>query len=91
MSPEAQNARLMPHILTSSLVNEIMNLKVKPTGVNNQIAVEQINDRTLKDKFSALEMGVYRVVQIENKELARRRNRGLKRQLTFCTRGGGRR
>lgn len=91
MSPEAQNARLMPHILTSSLVNEIMNLKVKPTGVNNQIAVEQINDRTLKDKFSALEMGVYRIVQIENKELARRRNRGLKRQLTFCTRGGGRR
>nr|DAI81260.1 MAG TPA: hypothetical protein [Caudoviricetes sp.] len=40
MSPEAQNARLMPHILTSSLMNEIMNLKIKPTGVNNQIAVE---------------------------------------------------
>lgn len=91
LSPEAQNARLMPHILTSSLMNEIMNLKVKPTGINNQIAVEQINDRTLKDKFSALEMGVYRVVQIENKELSRRRNRGLRRQLTFCTRGGGRR
>jgi hypothetical protein len=52
----------MPHILTSSLMNEIMNLKIKPTGVNNQIAVEQINERTLKDKFSALEMGVYRIV-----------------------------
>ena len=24
MSPEAQNARLMPHILTSSLMNEII-------------------------------------------------------------------
>lgn len=89
MSPEAQNARLMPHILTSSLMNEIMNLKIKPTGVNNQIAVEQINERTLKDKFSALEMGVYRVVQIENQALTRRRNRGLTRQLTFCSRGGG--
>lgn len=90
MSPEAQNARLMPHILTSSLMNEIMNLKIKPTGVNNQIAVEQINERTLKDKFSALEMGVYRVVQIENQQLARRRNRGLTRRLTFCSKGGGR-
>lgn len=90
MSPEMQNARLMPHILTSSLINEIMNLKIKQTGVNNQIAVEQINQRTLKDKFSALEMGVYRVVQIENQQLTRRRNRGLTRQLTFCSRGGGR-
>jgi hypothetical protein len=25
----------MPHELTSSLINEIMNLKIKPTGVNN--------------------------------------------------------
>ena len=88
MSPEAQNARLMPHILTTSLINEIMNLRQKPTGVGNQIAVEQINDRTLKDKFSALEMGVYRVVQIENEAMSRRKNRGLRRQLSFCTRGG---
>lgn len=98
MSPEAQNARLMPHILTSILINEIMNLKMKPTGVSNQIAVEPINERMLKDKFSALEMGVYRVVQIENEAMSRRRNRGLgRRQLTFTSgsrkpkRGGGRR
>ena len=95
MSPEAQNARLMPHILTSVLINEIMNLKMKPTGVNNQIAVEMINERMLKDKFSALEMGVYRVVQIENEALSRRRNRGLgRRQLVFASgsrRGGVRR
>jgi len=62
MSPEAKTARLMPHELTSILISEIMNLKIKPTGVNNQIAVEQINERMLKDKFSALEMGVYRAV-----------------------------
>lgn len=88
MSPEAQNARLMPHILTTSLISEIMNLKIKPTGINNQIAVEQINDRTLKDKFSALEMGVYRVVQIENEEMSHRRNRGFTRRLVFCSKGG---
>jgi hypothetical protein len=66
-----------------------MNLKIKPTGVNNQIAVEQINERMLKDKFSALEMGVYRIVQIENEALTRRRNRGLKRQLVFISHGTG--
>ena len=94
MSPEAQNKRLMPHQLTSILINEIMNLKIKPTGISNQIAVEQINERMLKDKFSALEMGVYRVVQIETEQISRRRNRGLgRRTLTFTStgRGGGKR
>ena len=91
MSPEAKTARLMPHELTSILISEIMNLKIKPTGVNNQIAVEQINARMLKDKFSALEMGVYRVVQMENEAMSRRRNRGLsggsRVGLTFTSAG----
>lgn len=89
MSPEDKNKRLLPHQLTSILINEIMNLKIKPAGANNQIAVERINERMLKDKFSALEMGVYRVVMIENENISRRRNRGLKRRLTFTSKGGG--
>lgn len=93
MSPEAQNARLLPHQLTSILINEIMNLKIKATGVSNQIAVEQINERMLKDKFSALEMGVWYIVNEENSIIARRRNRGLgRRALTFTStgrKGGG--
>lgn len=89
MRPEQRIARLMPHELTSILINEIMNLKIKPTGVNNQIAVEQINKRMNKDKFSALEMGIYRMVELENERNSRRRNRGLKRKLTFYRSGGG--
>lgn len=89
MKPEERIARLMPHELTSILINEIMNLKVKPTGVSNQIAVEQINKRMLKDKFSALEMGVWRISCLENEYLSRGRNRGLKRKLTFYRKGGG--
>ena len=91
MKPEQRIARLMPHELTSILINEIMNLKIKPTGVSNQIAVEQINKRMLKDKFSALEMGVYRMVEMENEKNSHRRNRSLggKRKLTFFKRGGG--
>lgn len=91
MKPEQRIARLMPHELTSLLINEIMNLRTKPTGVENKIAVEMINKRMTKDKFSALEMGVYRMVEIENQEIARKRNRGLGRRLTFYRSGGGRR
>jgi hypothetical protein len=66
-----------------------MNLKVRPTGVTNQIAVEQINSRVIKDKFSALEMGVWLVTLLENEELSHLRNRGLSRKLTFIKVGGG--
>lgn len=90
MKPEEKIKRLMPHELTSILINEIMNLKVKPTGVSNQIAVEPINARMTKDKFSALEMGVWRVLQIQNEELSHKRNRGLCRKLVFYRAGGGR-
>ena len=88
MTPEQKAARLLPHDLTSKLIDEILNLKVKPTGVSNQIAVEQINTRLTKDKFSALEMGIYRMVEIEQENFARRRNRGLHRKLTFYRTGG---
>lgn len=91
MKPEQKVARLMPHELTSQLINEIMNLKPKPTGVENKIAVEMINKRMTKDKFSALEMGVWRMCEMENEEIAHRRNRGIGRRLTFTRSGGGRR
>ena len=91
MTPEQKIMRLMPHEMTSQLIKEILNLKIKPTGVNNQIAVERINQRMTKDKFSALEMGVYRMVEIETEEMKHRRNRGLStRKLTFYKVGGGR-
>ena len=75
----------MPHELTTILINEILNLRLKPTGNNNQITVEPINSRMGKDKFSALEYGIWRVSELENEVLSRRRNRGLggKRKLTF--------
>ena len=91
MKPEQKVARLMPHELTSQLINEIMNLKPKRTGVENKIAVEMINKRMTKDKFSALEMGVWRMCEMENEEIAHRRNRGIGRRLTFTRSGGGRR
>lgn len=91
MTPEKRNERLIPHELTTHLIDEIMNLKTKPAGANNMIAVEPINKRMTKDKFSALEMGVWRIAQIEQDATARQRNRGLiPRKLTFYRAGGGR-
>lgn len=89
MSPEKRIERLMPHELTSILINEMMNLRVKPAGANNLIGIEQINKRITKDKFSALEMGTYRISLIEQEIMSRHRNRGLgKRQLVFYRAGG---
>lgn len=87
MTPEQRNERLLPHELTSLLINELMNLKVKPAGANNLIAIEMINKRMTKDKFSALEMAVYRIDLIEKEEISHRRNRGLTRRLTFYKTG----
>lgn len=89
MTPEQKVARLMPHELTSILLKEILNLKTRPAGPNNQIAVECINSRMTKDKFSALEMGTYKIFLDEQEHLSHRRNRGLNRKLVFYT-GGGR-
>ena len=91
MTPEKRIERLMPHELTSILINETMNLKTKPTGIENKIAIEPINKRMTHDKFSALEMGVYRMILLEQEEMSHRRNRGLGgKKLTFFRRGGGR-
>lgn len=90
MKLEQRVARLMPHELTSILIDEIMNLKLKPSGQSGQVAVEVINKRMTKDKFSALEMGVFRIVEIETEVMQRRRNRGLgTRRLSFFRAGGG--
>ncbi len=44
---------LLPYEMTSRLMDEINNLKLKPTGIQNQIKVEQISRSMPKDRFSA--------------------------------------
>ena len=45
--------------------------------------IEQINKRKTKDKFSALSMGIYRMTQLEEIHMNKRRNRGLGRENLF--------
>lgn len=89
MSPEQRIKRLMPHELTSSLFDEMANLRLKRTSTGTDIILEQINSRLPKDKYSAFSYGLWRIGQIEKDAMKKNRRRGSeKRVLTFFTNGG---
>ena len=67
---------LLPYIMTSRLIDEINNLKLKPTGAANQLAVEQISTRINKDRVSAISYGLYRIKYYEDKAIRRQKRGG---------------
>jgi len=67
MSPFDRRVFLLPYEMTSRLIDELNNLRLKPTGVQNQFKVERISRSVEKDRFSALEYGLYRVKYYEDK------------------------
>ena len=80
--------RLMPHEMTTKLFEEMANLRLKKTGNNMDIVLEQINPRYPKDKYSAFAYGLWRIKELEEEQVKRKRRRsGSKRQLVFCTGG----
>ena len=64
MSPEERAEYLKPFTLTSILREEILNLHEENEGVN--IILKQSNRGIRKDKFSALEYGLYYIKQEED-------------------------
>lgn len=44
---------LLPYEMTSRLIDELNNLRLKPTGVQNQFKIERISHSLEKDRFSA--------------------------------------
>ena len=89
MSIEQRIKRLMPHEMTSSLFDEMANLRLKRTGSGTDIVLEQINSRLPKDKYSAFSYGIWRIKELEEEAAKKRRRRqpGTKRQLTFFSGG----
>lgn len=63
MTPEQRSAYLRPFTLTSILREEMLNLREENEGVN--IILKKANNGIQKDKFSALEYGLY---YIKNEE-----------------------
>lgn len=88
MSFEKRVKRLMPHELTTKLFEEMANLRLKKTGLD--IALEQINSRFPKDKYSAFAYGQWRIKELEEIE-QKKQKRKLSfgnRSLIFFTEGG---
>lgn len=89
MTVKQRVQRLMPHEMTTKLFEEMANLRLRRTGVSLDIALEQINPRYPKDKYSAFAYGLWRIKELEEEQNKKRRRRSLlgKRQLVFCTGG----
>jgi len=68
---------LLPYEMTSRLMDELNNLRLKPTGVENKYKVERISKSIEKDRFSALEYAMYRIKYYEDKEIFKRRKKNI--------------
>ena len=64
MTPEQRADYLKPFTLTSILKEEMLNLREENEGIN--IILKQANKSIKKDKFSALEYGLYYIKQEED-------------------------
>lgn len=89
MTTEQRIKRLMPHEMTTKLFEEMSNLRLKRTSASLDIALERINSRYPKDKFSSFEYGLYRIKELEEEYYKKKQNRGLagSRKLVFFTGG----
>lgn len=90
MKPEERIKRLMPHEMTTRLFEEICNLRLKPTGSVTEIALEQINSRCPKDKYSAFAYGLWRIKEIEDEYILKRKRKlgaNGRRKLIFFSGG----
>lgn len=89
MSMYDRRAYLLPYEMTSRLMDEMNNLKLKPTGIQNQFKVEQISRLVNKDRFSSLEYGLYRVKYYEDKAARQSKKRNFGQYAFFSPRKRG--
>lgn len=80
---------LMPYEMTSRLMDELNNLRLKPTGVQNQFKVERISRSIEKDRFSSLEYSLFRIKYYEDKALRKKRKKNLGQYAFFSPRKRG--
>ena len=82
MSNYDKRKYLLPYEMTSRLIDEMNNLKLKPTGIQNQINIEQISRSVPKDRFSAVEYGLWRIKYYED-EAFRKSKRKIDGSFAF--------
>lgn len=75
---------LLPYEMTSRLIDELNNLRLKPGSSGANIKVEQITRSTPKDRVSSFEYGLWRVKYYEDKFLRKQKNKsGGKKNFVF--------
>lgn len=80
---------LLPYEMTSRLIDELNNLKLKQTGAANQFNIERISRSIEKDRVSALEYGLFRVKYYEDLEFQRRKKRDFRKFAFFSPKKRG--
>ena len=83
MSIYDRRVYLLPYEMTSRLMDELNNLKLKPTGIQNQFKIDRISRSIEKDRFSALEYALYRIKYYEDKALQRAKRYNFKQYAFF--------
>ena len=83
MTLDKRVQRLMPYEMTTRLIEEMGNLRVKASvGSGKNIALERINKDIQKDRFSAVSYGLYTIRLMEDKE-AKKAKRGKNKLSAF--------
>lgn len=80
---------LLPYEMTSRLMDELNNLKLKPTGLQNQYKVDRISHSIEKDRFSSLEYGLYRIKYYEDQAIKKRNRKKFGQYAFFSPRTRG--
>lgn len=80
---------LLPYEMTSRLMDELNNLKLKPVGIDNKFKVERISHSLEKDRFSSLSYGLYRIKYYEDKEIFKKRRKKINQYAFFSPKSRG--
>lgn len=83
MSLYDRRVYLLPYEMTSRLMDELNNLRLKPTGIQNQFKVERISRSIEKDRFSALEYCLYRVKYYEDQATRKAKKKDINQYIFF--------
>ena len=84
-----RRAFLLPYEMTSRLIDELNNLKLKATGIQNQFKIERISRSIEKDRFSSLEYCLYRIKYYEDKELLKAKKHNIAQYVFFSPKTRG--
>ena len=82
MDAQARNEYLKPFILTTILKEQMMNLIIKETDADANIKLVQSSRGINKDKFSALEYGMY-YVKLQEELMRKKKKRNISDFLFF--------